>query len=94
MQTLPFDVELPVPADVAICPYCSGKLTATFTGWAEDGDALKADETHLTCENETEDGDDHTAMPYVYWLPVEMRVQNWVNRNYVFGDDDGNSNHS
>ena len=87
--THPFEEEITVPADIAICPYCKGELTAKAEAW-EDDDAgrMLVTSIDLTCENEFaeedddyEGGTDHTYMPYVYWLPVQNMVKDWMNQN-------------
>lgn len=92
------DEAIEVPPDVAVCPYCDTKLTASFTGWSEadDGSGWIADEVTLDCETEPDmDSDEwedwwasHSDMPYVYLLPVCEKVKTWVNAHYRFDDDD------
>ena len=58
----------------------------------------KVSEIELECSSEPEldeDGEEdeeafeswvefHSEMPYVYWLPVELRVRAWINACYRF----------
>lgn len=79
----PYDgVEITIPPEVALCPYCEGKLTAQANGWQEpdEGEIWDVTEIDLQCEHQDiDDPDDHTYMPYVYWLPVEVKVLKWMN---------------
>ena len=93
------DAVLDVPVEVAVCPYCGAKLTVQFEAWeeTEDGSWI-ASGFNLECTAEpelTEDGESttdawdewlnwHTQMPYVYWLPCEQFVADWVNKRYRF----------
>lgn len=97
MEILKTDTALEIPAEVAVCPICSGELYAQFDAWVEDGGQWKASEVHLDCENEPDiDSEDwpswhagHYSMPYVDWLPICYIVLEWVNKNYSFDLDDG-----
>ena len=98
METLNPDTLLAVPSDIALCPYCQGQLYVGVEGWEQDGDGTwLADCIVLECETEPElprKGEDdiayiydawystHSESPYVYWLPVENKVKNWLNENY------------
>jgi len=102
MQTVPHDEIINVPPEIAVCPYCGGKLTVQLDTWVQlDDGAWGVGETaHVECESEPdipEDDDDmnawdesdewdesHSAMPYVYLLPVEIKVAKWINANYRF----------
>jgi len=90
------DAELPIPPEVAVCPYCDTQLTATFTGWEEEEDgSWTCSEVDLSCETEPDLDNDgfedwlrgHTEMPYVYMLPVKLTVTKWVNAHYRFNLD-------
>jgi hypothetical protein len=77
------NAHIDIPPDVALCPYCGGKLIAYVNGWEEpdEGDIWDVIEIDLQCEHEDIDNpNDHTYMPYVYWLPVEKRIIAWLNR--------------
>jgi len=85
------DVPFEIPADIAVCPYCSKRLTAQFTGWEEEQDGTwTATDIDLDCESEPDIDDDewwpwfegHSVMPYVYMLPVHNRVKAWLAENY------------
>lgn len=90
------DKPLAIPPEVAVCPYCDTKLTAQFDGWVQEDDGTWiADSMMLECETEPDVYDDayddwlvtHTDMPYVYMLPVEERIKEWVNEHYRFDLD-------
>jgi len=89
------DAVLEMPKEVAVCPICKGKLYAQFDGWVENDGEWQASSTSLDCENEPDiDSDEwwdwhrgHYSMPYVDWLPVEIKVTKWINENYVFDLD-------
>ena len=93
LQLLPTDAVIDVPADVAVCPYCQAPLSITFTAWEQQEDgSWAADE--LSCDCTTEPDIDtaewpawmkqHTYMPYVYMLPVHIKVRAWVYTRYRF----------
>lgn len=85
---LPTDVELDIPQDVAVCPYCGERLWATFTAWSlGDQGKWKADEIDLDCENVNSEDIDHYLMPYVYQMPIDEKVLDWVNQKYSFDID-------
>lgn len=78
-----------IPKNVAVCPYCGDGLTAEITGEYEEDDGTRViDEIMMECDSEPDlDSRDwhewlavHSDMPYVNWLPVEMKVQRWLNR--------------
>ena len=93
-QLINSDTILDIPPTVALCPYCGAKLYAVCEGWteAEDGSGWEADEVHLDCVSEPSIRsrkhkawlDQHTYMPYVYWLPVAKKVKKWINEHYRF----------
>lgn len=83
MSRLPYEgIHVDIPPEVALCAYCKGKLSAHVNAWeeADEGEVWDVTEVELECENEDiDDPDDHTFMPYVYWLPVEIKVLAWMN---------------
>jgi hypothetical protein len=91
MKILDPEDTLDVPADIAKCPYCDATLTVRVTGSCEEADgSWMPDEIELECttipaiDSEEWDGwlDEHTEMPYVYWLPVDHLVTSWLQQNY------------
>lgn len=100
MQLLETNATIAVPIEVAVCPYCGKKLAASLTEWEQSDDSVWlgiATSIDLDCEGEPDlyEGDtnaeafdewlaEHTYMPYVYWLPVEVRVRQWINSKYRF----------
>src|SRR6185436_3567524 len=84
MTTVKSDHLFEVPRTIAVCQYCGGKILAQCDSWAQgdDGQWL-ADHCSVDCETEPGEisGDEwrdwwanHSDMPYVYWLPVEIEV--------------------
>jgi hypothetical protein len=64
------------------CPYCGDRaLYLEFDEWDADGTPTEAG-THAHCKNENEDDPrDHADMPYVYWLPIDIRAAHWAREN-------------
>jgi len=92
IELLNADNILEIPENVAVCPICKSKLYATFDHWIEENGKWKAGGVHLDCitEPDIDSGqwdywfEGHWSMPYVDWLPVEIRVLKWINQNYEF----------
>lgn len=93
MELLKTDAVLPVPPEVGKCPYCGGKVFVQFDQWSENDDLTwSASDLAVTCETEPDiDSDEfeewlesHSEMPYVYMLPLEMRLMKWINERYRF----------
>jgi hypothetical protein len=76
------------------CPICGAKVYLTdIDEWgADDGEIIGA---HFDCETEPDiDSDEwedwhngHYHMPYVDWLPWEVKVMEWLNARYHYLDD-------
>ena len=88
-----------IPPWLARCPYCGGLLVAQPESWIESSKpglwVAEFANTQCTTEptiDEIEgDYDDwiewinqHTVMPYVYWLPVDQRITKWLAHHYRF----------
>jgi hypothetical protein len=93
MKTVNSDEIIEVPAEIAVCPKCGGKLYVNLDAWTQDYDGTwKAEDPHTECENEPDiDSDDweewlawHYNMPYIDWLPVDFDVERWLKQNYRF----------
>jgi hypothetical protein len=93
LQLIDPDASIDIPADVAVCPYCGAALVARFTAWTEEDDGTwAASEVTVDCVSEPAiDGGNweswywqHSYMPYVYQLPVDMKVLEWINKTYRF----------
>lgn len=87
------DKSIEVPITIAVCPYCYSPLSVAFEEWVEDSSGyLMANncivECHAEPDTESEEWSDwfdrHSYMPYVYQLPVDLKVLNWINENYRF----------
>lgn len=76
MQVIASDQTIDYPAE--LCPYCGHKtLYLEFDEWDEDGVPTELG-VHVHCTNEDEsDPYVHSNMPYVYWLPVQVRAHKW-----------------
>ena len=62
------------------CPYCgNNSLYIEFDEWdAETGTPTEAG-THVRCKHEDwSNPRDHSDMPYVYWMPVQVRAARWA----------------
>ncbi len=93
MKTLLQHESLPIPESVAVCPICGAKLVAQFQCWQErDDKTWEAAEIDLNCVTEPDIDSRqwwpwhrrHYAMPYVDWLPLDVKLLAWVNENYRF----------
>lgn len=81
---------------MAVCPYCNAKLYASCEGWTENDEGeWMADTISVDCESEPDIDssewrewfDFHSDMPYVYQLPVDSKIERWINNNFRFLDD-------
>lgn len=87
------DAEIQVPPGIAVCPICGANLYIEMDEWEEDGEGgWKAASPKAQCTTEPsidsrkwrEWHDWHYQMPYVDWLPVEMRIKAWMDKTYRF----------
>ena len=76
-----------------LCPYCGEDLYYTAEGWEQEDDGTwTANSLSPECVSEPPiDSDDwedwfssHSDMPYVYQMPVDNQVQEYINRHYRF----------
>ena len=78
-----------------LCPYCKGDLTYRVTGWVEDdfglwcADLIECDcSTMPDLEGDTQTFNTwvkrHTTLPYSIQLPVDIKVQEWINKRVRF----------
>lgn len=76
-----------------LCPYCGEDLIYNPTGWVQDDDGLwELDLYDKTCVSMPdiespkfkEWVDQHTVMPYVYQLPIDLQVEHYINSKYRF----------
>ncbi len=92
MEVLASDAVIDIPPEVAVCPYCDAKLTATFESWEKQENGIVGTSPVLECETcpdiDSREWDSwldvHTDMPYVYLLPVCQKVEKWINERYRF----------
>jgi hypothetical protein len=86
--------KLPMPLPRFACPICGAKvyLTSVDEWGADDGEIIGAS---FDCETEPDipdiDSDargkwfeGHYRMPYVDWLPWEIKVMRWLNQHYHY----------
>lgn len=98
MQTVAPDATIKIPPTVAVCPKCGAEVVLELEAWEQLDDgtwAASDDGLHVNCITEPDiDSDDweewhdwHWDMPYVYWLPIQMKVYRWLRRHYRFQVD-------
>lgn len=74
------NLDGPIPTTVAVCPHCQGQLYLEVDEWdTETGIPTEAG-VHVSCVNDEESPGLHYQMPYVWWLPLEMTVYQWIVR--------------
>ena len=102
MQTVATDADIKLPADLAVCPKCGAAvIIEEITEWEQTEDGTwQAGESgvSINCVTEPDDlGSDEwdewfrwhwEDMPYVYWLPLSMKVYKWLSENYRFDMSD------
>jgi hypothetical protein len=80
-----------VPKRLAVCPYCNSTLSAQALVWSEGEDGLETiEEIELECDGEpdiaSEEWKDwistHFELPYVYWLPILNKVEEFIKVRY------------
>ncbi len=88
--------EVPeIPGYKFKCPKCGDLLTLEIDEWEQLADGtwqISEGGLQLSCASEPMIGSKkwndwfnwHFDMPYVYWLPLQMRVLQWLNENYRF----------
>lgn len=92
MHLVPSGHRFEIPETIAKCPYCNTKLYVEAHAWTEENDGWVAESIEMICETEpdidSEEWEDwersHGDMPYVYLLPVQNQVQEWINNNFRF----------
>lgn len=93
LKTVASDHIFEIPAEIAVCPYCDAKLYASCEAWTQiDNGSWIAEQLSIDCETEPdieaprwdEWFTTHSEMPYVYQLPVDTKVEKWVNTNFRF----------
>lgn len=84
--------EIPeIPKEVAVCPICEAHLVIEdIDEWEAVTGRVTENGFTITCVTQPDLDDDdyedwfrgHYAMPYVYWLSVEMKVYRWFDGHY------------
>lgn len=80
-----------IPDSVATCPYCGATLVAEVIEWEVESLQPTENGVYVDCEvQDTAPADvpRHYVMPYVYHLPMQMRVAAWLRRWYRVWDND------
>ncbi len=88
MKTITSD-EL-VDYTIERCPHCDEQtLYIEFDEYdAETGEPTEAG-VHVHCKNESDaQHNRHDYMPYVYWMPLEMRAYQWCIKHVLIVDYD------
>lgn len=87
---------LEVPKNIQDCPYCGDPLwISSIDEWSEGEDGngpIQVEHIMLDCKSESsmclkkweEWNHWHSQMPYVYWMPAEEKVIDWLNQNFDF----------
>jgi hypothetical protein len=89
--------QIKIPESVAVCPDCEGQITIEANAWTqEDNGEWVATSFDSVCVNEPDIEDSEAFaeweelhhrsydMPYVYWLPIDIKIENWLKANYRF----------
>lgn len=75
-----------LPRSLAVCPCCGKRLVAEADSWERgDEDAYWIPLVKIDCIRGMECWDENkysepNRMPYVYWLPLEMKCNEWVRK--------------
>ena len=92
-QLVPSDIMLYVPSEVAVCPYCGAHLSVQIeSGVRRDDGTWEAECVAVQCHAEPDVEDEsweawwqsHCVMPYVYQLPVDLRIRAWISKHFDF----------
>jgi hypothetical protein len=80
-----------IPAFIAVCPICgAGVRIEEINEWETETGRVPVCGFHINCVTEPglhskkweEWFNAHWSMPYVDWLPLEIRVHKWFDRRY------------
>jgi len=82
------------PLEVAICPICGAGVVANFDEWESETGRVTECGFHVDCIDEPDIHADawddwftsHWSMPYVDWLPLEVRLYQWFDQRYRLRD--------
>lgn len=95
MLIIDTDAPINVPDEIAVCPICGAAIWVEVTEWEHQPDgtwAVSDCGVYTNCASEPDINSDewkdwhngHYAMPYVDWLPVDLRITKWLKRTYRF----------
>jgi hypothetical protein len=82
------------------CAYCNGPIAVHFESWTRNDDGTwSTDFAKAECLREPSDKRpnlwdawwaSHSRMRYVYWMPLEQAITQWVNKRFRFAiESDG-----
>jgi len=91
-QSLDLNSVVDVPAEIAVCPYCKAALTAQCNTktlmigmWLPSSVIVNCTAAPEIASAEWRDWfKAHARMPYVYQLPVDLRILHWMQQNFFF----------
>ena len=94
---LPLSKPLVIHPEIAVCPYCQSHLIFrdVTEGFYLEDEKLIAESIELECitvsdwidgttDTDRELLEQHCYMPYVYWLPVQTTVLEYLKQNFDF----------
>lgn len=79
------------PPEVAKCPICGDAvIVGDFDEWESETGRVTECGFHIDCKSEPDEDDpayddwfySHWSMPYVDWLPLEVRLYKWFDQRY------------
>lgn len=70
-----------VPRDIATCPTCNGTLWLDIEVWEDETGVPLEEGCAVTCTRSQHSGTMETQMPYIYWLPINVKVAAWARQN-------------
>jgi len=80
-----------IPLELFQCPICGAQIyIQEIDEWETETGKITDCGLDISCTTEPEFDDDqwhdwfsgHFSMPYVDWLPLEVKVLAWLNRHY------------
>lgn len=85
-----------IPINLAVCPICDQPLIIEdIDEWHTGTGRVTEGGFHITCSSQPDfDSDDfdewidwHYSMPYVDWLPVQIKVYRWFDKRFRLADE-------
>ena len=90
------EISISIPPEIAVCGICGAEVVLEIDEIEEDSAGLWAASqsgVNVNCATEPSMDDEkawysfhwsHWSMPYVDWLPVQIRVYRWLLQHYRF----------